>query len=91
MTPDTPDTSVLKFPCVFPIKILGLANAAFETAALAIVRQYVDDLREDAIRTRLSKDGKYMAITVVINAVSREQLDNIYLALTAAPEVLMAL
>lgn len=85
------DTSLLKFPCDFPIKIIGAANSEFELAALAIVRRYAPDLKEDAIRTRPSKDGKFLALTVSVNATSKEQLDNIYKELTANELVLMAL
>ena len=56
-----------------------------------LVRKHVADLRENAIRSRLSKDKKYLALTIAIQATSKEQLDDIYRDLSANPHVLMAL
>ncbi len=83
--------TALTFPCDFPIKIVGAANPEFELAALSIIRHHVAELKETAIRTRPSKDGKYLALTVLIQAQSQEQLDNIYRELTACELVLMTL
>jgi putative lipoic acid-binding regulatory protein len=41
--------------------------------------------------SRPSKDGNFMAITVIIEASSKKQLDAIYQELTDHPHVLMAL
>ncbi len=43
------------------------------------------------MRVRTSADGNFLALTYVINAQSREQLDAIYRELTACKAVLMAL
>jgi putative lipoic acid-binding regulatory protein len=56
-----------------------------------IVRRHSPDLREGAVTSRPSKAGNYTAITVIIDASSREQLDAIYRDLTASPHILMAL
>ncbi len=82
---------VLTFPCEFVIKVFGVASNEFEVAVMTIIRNHVTDLREDAFRTRPSKDNKYLAITVTINATSREQLDSIYRDLSANSLVLMAI
>jgi len=83
--------TLLKFPCEFPIKAFGHANDEFETAVLTIITQHVTDIKENAIRTRASKEGKYLAMTVSIIAKSKKQLDNIYLDLSACEHVLMTL
>jgi len=82
---------LLKFPCDFMVKIFGAASDQFEVEVITIIRQHVAELRENAIRSRLSKDGKYLALTITVHAESKEQLDDIYRALTANPHVLMAL
>jgi uncharacterized protein len=87
----TPDTSLLKFPCDFPIKIMGPATDAFELAALTIIHKHCPDLAEGAISTRRSKDGNYLGMTVIIHATSQAQLDAIYSELSAHELVLMAL
>ncbi|MHB1949046.1 MAG: YbeD family protein [Gammaproteobacteria bacterium] len=82
---------LLTFPCEFIIKVFGVASNEFEAAVITIIREHIADIRADAFRTRPSKDGKYIAMTITINANSREQLDNIYRDLTKNPLVLMAL
>lgn len=85
------EASPLTFPCRFPIKVMGLAGSDFELLVADIVRRHAPDLAEGAVTTRLSRGGKYMAVTVTIEARSRAQLDGIYLDLTGHERVLMAL
>ncbi len=82
---------LLVFPCEFEIKIFGNASDQFEIEVLSIIRKHVQDLGEDAIRCRLSKDKKYLALTIKINAQSKSQLDDIYRDLSSSPHVLMSL
>jgi putative lipoic acid-binding regulatory protein len=82
----------LTFPCDFPIKIFGAATAHFEKTILEIIQQQIaEGMEEDAVSRRPSKDGKYLALTVIVHVESQQQLDKIYHALTACPDVLMAL
>lgn len=83
--------SPLQFPCEFPIKVFGNTSDEFEIEVLTIIRKHVPDLSENALRTRPSKDGKYLALTIKITAQSKAQLDDIYRELSANPHVLMAL
>lgn len=80
-----------QFPCDFPIKIVGLANAEFEVFALGVIHKHFPQLTEGALQLRPSKDGKYLAITVTVLADSKEQLDAVYQELTANKLVIMAL
>lgn len=80
-----------QFPCDFMIKIFGVASDQFEIEALTIIRKYTPHLRETAIRSRSSRDGKYLALSITITADNQEQLDNIYRDLSTNPHVLMAL
>ena len=83
--------TLLEFPCEFPIKAMGLSCDEFEIAVIEIVNRHVDKLSEDALRMRPSKNGKYTAITITFTAHSKQQLDNIYLELTACEHVSIAL
>jgi uncharacterized protein len=85
------DDTNLKFPCDFPIKIVGVANDEFEISVLTIFRQHFPDLSETAISARHSRDNKYLSLTVTVHAHSKEQLDKLYQDLTACEQVLMAL
>ena len=90
MNQNTED-SLLDFPCQFPIKVMGLAGRNFDLLVVELVRRHAPDFSEGAAKSRLSREGKYVSITVTVNAQSREQLDNIYLELTGHERVLMAL
>jgi putative lipoic acid-binding regulatory protein len=83
--------TLLEFPCEFPIKAMGLADDDFEALVLSLVRKHAPNLSEAAVRSRDSKGGKYLSVTVTVTATSKEQLDNIYLELTASERVMMAL
>jgi len=82
---------LLSFPCELVIKVFGVASDEFEAAVITIIRQNIADIREDTFRTRPSKDGKYLAITITIHVESREQLDKIYIDLSSNPLILMTL
>jgi len=82
---------LLKFPCDFPIKAMGKSAVDFDALVVEIVRKHCPDLLEGAVKSRLSKAGNYISVTVTIQARSRSQLDNIYMDLTAHEKVLMAL
>ncbi len=83
--------SLLEFPCRFPIKIVGHASPDFETEILALIRRHAPELSDEAVSRRPSQGGKYLALTVTIEASSRQQLDAIYRALSAHEQVVMSL
>ncbi len=85
------EDSLFDFPCDFPVKAMGKATDDFDCLVVSLIRNHCPDLQEGAIETRLSSGGKYMSVTVTILAHSREQLDKIYLDLTAEARVLVAL
>lgn len=83
--------TLLEFPCDFPIKAMGMADNDFESLVVSLVRKHVPDLGEAAVKSRDSKSGKYLSVTVTVTATSKEQLDNIYLELNASERVVMTL
>ena len=87
----TVDESLLEFPCEFPIKAMGRSEDDFDALVVGIVRKHCPDLLEGAVKSRLSKEGNYVSVTVTIRAQSRTQLDRIYMDLSAHEKILMAL
>lgn len=83
--------SILEFPCYFPLKVVGLASSEFEAHTLTIIRKHAPDLSEAAVTTRLSKDGKYQAMTITVHATSQAQLDALYRELSSTDQVIMVL
>ncbi len=90
MTQERLDT-LMEFPCSFAIKAMGLAADDFDGLVVTIVRQYVPNLSEAAVRSKPSAAGKYLSVTIAFEADSRAQLDDIYRALSAEKRILMAL
>jgi putative lipoic acid-binding regulatory protein len=85
------EETLLEFPCNFCIKVMGLSHPEFDLLVAEIVRKHAPDLGEGAVRTRPSKGGKYLAVSVTITATSKNQLDCIYQDLTDHEMVLMSL
>jgi len=81
----------MEFPCEFPIKVMGRQDSEIKALARAIVERHAGPLADSSVRVRTSTDGNFLAVTFVITAASREQLDAIYRELTACKAVLMAL
>jgi putative lipoic acid-binding regulatory protein len=83
--------TLLKFPCDFPIKVMGRMEPGFDSLVVELVRRHAPDLKEGAVSSRPSKGGKWISVTVTLRAESKSQLDAIYLDLTAHEKVVMAL
>jgi putative lipoic acid-binding regulatory protein len=83
--------SLLEFPCQVPVKAMGLWNADFDALVVGIIRRHVGDIVEGAVRSRLSRRGKYVAVTVTVTVNSSEQLECIYRDLGAHQQVVMTL
>jgi putative lipoic acid-binding regulatory protein len=81
----------LEFPCTFPIKAMGRAGKAFESEVVEIVRRHAPDMDDRLVRVRESRGGKWLSVTVTIEATSREQLDEIYRELSAHEGVVWAM
>ena len=82
---------LLKFPCRFPIKVMGRTNSALVQQVEELVRRHAPDLKPEDVTTRASASGTYVAITLTITATSTEQLDAIYLDPNAHENVVMTL
>ena len=85
------DTPLAAYPCDFPVKILGHTRAGFAQAMLEIVRHHAPDFDGSSMEMKSSKRGKYLSLTCVIRADSREQLDRLYRELCDHPMVVMVL
>lgn len=83
--------SLLEFPCSFSVKAMGLSHSEFDSRVVEIIRKHAPDIHEGAVSSRPSRQGKYTAVTVTIQATSQSQLDSIYQDLTRCEEILMAL
>ncbi len=90
-TLELPEEGLLEFPCTISIKAMGKTAADFDAHVATLVRRHISDIGEGAIKTRPSKNGNFISVTVTVTAENREQLDCIYQDLTDDERVLMAL
>jgi putative lipoic acid-binding regulatory protein len=81
----------MNFPRNFPVKVMGANQADFESLILAIIKKHANVVEEEMIANRVSRNGRFVSITVQIRAESQEQLDAIYRELSAHERVLMML
>ena len=90
--PDTPaEQSLIDYPSRFPIKVMGANVEGYVHAVTAIARQFDPAFDASTIELRPSSGGKYMGVTVTVNATSREQLDELYRTLSTHPLVKVVL
>jgi len=85
------DGSALAFPCEFPIKVMGRKQPGFAQAVSDIVRKHAPDFDPATIALRPSRQGRYLSVTCIVHATSREQLDALYQELCDHPGVVMVL
>jgi len=83
--------SALAFPCDFPLKVMGRKERGFAQGVTAIVRKHVPDFDAATVDLRPSRQGKYLSVTCVVRATSRDQLDALYRELCDHPSVVMVL
>ena len=85
------ESSPLQYPCDFPIKVLGNTRAGFAQAVLEIIQRHAPDFDGASMEMKTSKRGRYLSVTCVIRATSRDQLDGLYRELCDHPMVVMVL
>jgi hypothetical protein len=85
------DATALAFPCDFPIKVMGRKAPGFAQTVSDIVRRHAPGFDPATIEMRPSRQGKYLSVTCVVRATSREQLDELYRELCDHPSVVMVL
>ena len=85
------EETLLVFPCEFPIKMMGRETPEFHATARSLVEKHTGPLDDAAIKSSLSRNGRFVSITVTVNAQSQQQLDDIYSDVSSHEDVLMAL
>jgi uncharacterized protein len=89
--PIPPEQSLIESPSRFPIKIMGANVDGFVNAVVSITRRFDESFDAATVELRPSKGGKYLGVTVTINATSRAQLDELYRTLSSHPMVKVVL
>jgi len=95
-TPPPPATdprkdSLITYPSAFPIKVMGAKVDGFVHAVTQIAHQFDPGFDASTIELRDSKAGNYLGVTLTVTATSRQQLDDLYRALSSHPMVKVVL
>ncbi|MGV8804725.1 MAG: YbeD family protein [Polaromonas sp.] len=95
-TPDAAEAqarkdSLIEYPSLFPIKVMGVKADGFVHAISLIAHHFDPTFDAATIELRESKAGNYLGVTITVTATSREQLDELYRTLSTHPMVKVVL
>jgi putative lipoic acid-binding regulatory protein len=76
------EESLIEYPSDFPIKVVGIMHDDFSNSIVEMIIKHDPSFHAGKVEMRPSSQGKYLSLTVTIRATSREQLDNLYRALS---------
>lgn len=85
------EESLITYPSDFPIKIMGPMHETFSAVIVDVVTQHDPEFHTGRLEMRPSSKGNYLSLTATVRATSREQIDNLYRALSAHPMVKVVL
>jgi len=80
---ETPQETLIEFPCDFPIKVMGETHPDFTSEIIKAIKSVLPDFDVSKIEMRGSSGGKYISLTCTVFVTSKPQLDNIYRALSS--------
>lgn len=83
--------SLIDYPCDFPIKVLGRSHQGFAQAVAEVVIRHDRDFNAATMEMRPSSGARYIGLTCIVRATSREQLNALYQELCDHPQVVMVL
>lgn len=89
--PNSQQTSLIEYPCHFPIKVMGSSVDGFLEAIVNVVRHFDPAFDASTVEQRPSKGGNYMGLTLSVYVSHREQLDEVYRTLSTHPMVKVVL
>lgn len=87
----TDNSSLMKFPCDFPIKIIGKNTPDFTNDIIRIVRQHFPNTEDKSIVIKPSQQTNYVGLTATVRAFEQATLDALYQELTHHPDIKMVL
>ena len=85
------NTTLMEFPCQFPIKIIGNKTPTIEDEILNIVMRHFSTFDPKNMLFKESAKGNYLATTVTVYAENQAMLDEFYKEISSHPEIKMVL
>ncbi len=89
--PEELEPPKIEFPCLYPIKVIGVAGANFEMDAVMTVERHAGKIAPEFITLNPSKSNTYVSVRMTIAATGVEQLESIFEDLKKLPNTKMVL
>lgn len=80
---------LLEFPCDFPYKVMGLAQADLQDKVLEVVQKHIPGDYVPTIKP--SSKGNYHSVSITVRADNIEQIETLYKELAEIDIVRMVL
>ena len=77
----------VQYPIHFPIKVLGLNTRTLPSSVVGIIEKHAPDVVKTKPTIKVSKNRKYLSITLEFTALSLAHLETIYSSLREHPDV----
>ena len=88
----SPETGeLLQFPCEVDIKVFVRASVNLDQRLHALLLQHLAPDQVLGIRRRESRKGNYHALSCLVVARERKELDRVYSELSSHPDILMVI
>jgi putative lipoic acid-binding regulatory protein len=86
-----PVEELIEFPTTYVFKAIGRHTLPFAGRVLEVARGALGDEREIELRTRLSRQGAYVSVTLLTRLESADELRAVYAALRTVEGVITLL
>ena len=83
--------TLIEFPCMFPIKVVGEVHDEFTSTVIKIIKQKNKDFDPSTIEMKGSSEGRYISLTCFVYVTSKPELDDIYRSLSTHPMIKVVL
>ena len=83
--------TLIEFPCMFPIKVMGEVHDEFTSTVIKIIKQKNKDFDPSTIEMKGSSEGRYISLTCFVYVTSKPELDDIYRSLSTHPMIKIVL
>jgi putative lipoic acid-binding regulatory protein len=81
----------IEFPCSYPIKVLGRSSEQLHPTVVEIFERHAPGFDASTMTMRSSSGGKFLSITVTIEATGKPQLEALHRDLMATGLVKMVM
>ncbi len=85
------EEELIEFPCDYSVKAMGYATPDFEEHILGLVTRHASLASPRQVTVKESSGGRYLSVTVSVEARSREHLELIYSGLKEDERVVFIL